>query len=190
MPFGATDSPLSTNETTRTCFATLPTPYRWYACSDRSFVSLTSACCYAGVFFPLPKPCEVLLPHADTPSLQVCDWDRYDDRMRDLVMLVKHQIDHGHFPSVHPHHTFLYPLPNTLRKAIATAHANAAQRNVALLNKPPYDHSHAVPLKEGERLRVGYVSSDFKVQRLTRDWNSCGWLLTCFPLCRTTPRHT
>ena len=100
--------------------------------------------------------------------------------MRDLVMLVKHQIDNGHFPSVHPHHTFLYPLPNTLRKAIATAHATAAKRNIALLNKPPYDHSRAVPLKQGERLRVGYVSSDFKVRGL--DETEVEGQLTCRPL--------
>ncbi|EDQ87082.1 uncharacterized protein MONBRDRAFT_27585 [Monosiga brevicollis MX1] len=94
-------------------------------------------------------------------SLQmVCDWTNYQERMQQLVALVQYQIDNNQFPSVHPHHTFLYPLPNTLRKAIAAAHAHAAQRNIVQYNKPAYDHSRLLPLSG--RLRVGYVSSDFK----------------------------
>lgn len=80
--------------------------------------------------------------------------------MRQLVALVDNQIKNNIFPSVHPHHSFLYPLPNTLRRAVAAAHANGAKRNIAMLNRPPYSFESYTPLRG--RLRVGFVSSDFK----------------------------
>lgn len=90
----------------------------------------------------------------------VCDWSDYDGRMEELVRVVNHQIASNIFPSVHPHHTFLYPLGNPLRRSIAAAHANAAKRNAALLQRPAYSFDHLKTL-DG-RLRIGYVSSDFK----------------------------
>ena len=94
-------------------------------------------------------------------SLQmVCDWTDYENRMRQLVSLINHQVNNSQFPSVHPHHSFLYPLPNTLRRAIAAAHGSAAKRNVAGLKRPPYSFHDFVPLRG--RIRVGFVSSDFK----------------------------
>jgi len=72
-------------------------------------------------------------------SLQmICDWRDYDSRMAQLVDLVSQQLEQGIFPSVHPHHTFLYPLPNPVQRAIAGAHAAAAVRFVALLKKERY----------------------------------------------------
>ena len=92
----------------------------------------------------------------------VCDWRDYDSRMKHLVAVVEQQLSTGQFPSVHPHHTFLYPLSNKTRRNIATAHAKAASDFAALTHKPAYDHSRAFPIPPGGRIRVGYVSSDYK----------------------------
>ena len=94
-------------------------------------------------------------------SLQmICDWTEYDGRMAHLIRIVEEQLRTDQFPSVHPHHTFLYRLSNPTRRAIAAAHARAAERNVASIRRN--DGFARTPLQG--RLRVGYVSSDFKVR--------------------------
>jgi protein O-GlcNAc transferase len=97
-------------------------------------------------------------------SLQmVCDWTEYDARMAHLVQIVDAQLQQGQFPSVHPHHSFLYKLSSPTRRAIAAAHAVAAERNVVAIVRH-YDHSR----ERSGRLRIGYVSSDFKVFAVPR----------------------
>ncbi|KAF7273636.1 UDP-N-acetylglucosamine--peptide N-acetylglucosaminyltransferase 110 kDa subunit-like isoform X2 [Rhynchophorus ferrugineus] len=87
----------------------------------------------------------------------VCDWSDYDVRMKKLVNIVADQLDKNRLPSVHPHHSMLYPLSHEFRKAIATRHANLCLEKINVLHKPPYRFS--TELKG--RLRIGYVSSDF-----------------------------
>jgi protein O-GlcNAc transferase len=96
-------------------------------------------------------------------SLQmVCDWAEYEPRMAHLSHIVEEQLRQGQFPSVHPHHTFLYRLSNTTRRAIAAAHANAASQKVTA---PAHTFNHPRGALT-TRLRIGYVSSDFKVRLL------------------------
>lgn len=52
----------------------------------------------------------------------ICDWSDYDDRMRKLLTIVADQLDKNRLPSVHPHHSMLYPLNHDNRKAIAARH--------------------------------------------------------------------
>ena len=95
-------------------------------------------------------------------SLQmVCEWTNYEQRMATLVQLIMAQQASRVFPSVHPHHTFLYPISNQARKQIATAHAELAMCNVSQLEKQPYNFDHLLN-NPTQRLRVGYVSADFK----------------------------
>lgn len=54
----------------------------------------------------------------------VCDWTDYDARMKKLVNIVAEQLEKNRLPSVHPHHSMLYPLSHEFRKAIAARHAN------------------------------------------------------------------
>lgn len=54
----------------------------------------------------------------------VCDWTDYDERMKKLVTIVADQLDKNRLPSVHPHHSMLYPLSHGFRKAIAERHGN------------------------------------------------------------------
>uniref|UniRef100_A0A0A9Z4Y3 UDP-N-acetylglucosamine--peptide N-acetylglucosaminyltransferase 110 kDa subunit n=2 Tax=Lygus hesperus TaxID=30085 RepID=A0A0A9Z4Y3_LYGHE len=87
----------------------------------------------------------------------VCDWTDYEVRMKKLVTIVAEQLEKNRLPSVHPHHSMLYPLSHEFRKAIAARHANLCLEKIHVLHKPPYKH----PKELVGRLRIGYVSSDF-----------------------------
>ncbi|XP_076623152.1 O-linked N-acetylglucosamine (GlcNAc) transferase sxc isoform X1 [Colletes latitarsis] len=87
----------------------------------------------------------------------VCDWTDYEARMKKLVSIVAEQLDKNRLPSVHPHHSMLYPLSHEFRKAIAARHANLCIEKIHVLHKQPYKY----PREIGARLRIGYVSSDF-----------------------------
>ena len=52
-----------------------------------------------------------------------CDWTDYDDRMRKIVQVVDEQLMKNRLPSVHPHHSMLYPLTQEQKKGIAARHA-------------------------------------------------------------------
>ncbi|GFY38234.1 UDP-N-acetylglucosamine--peptide N-acetylglucosaminyltransferase 110 kDa subunit [Trichonephila inaurata madagascariensis] len=88
----------------------------------------------------------------------VCDWTDYESRMKKLVSIVADQLDKNRLPSVHPHHSMLYPLSHEFRKAIAARHANLCLEKIQVLHKPPYQHPKELKSKV---LRIGYVSSDF-----------------------------
>ena len=49
----------------------------------------------------------------------VCDWTDYNSRMKTLVTIVAEQLEKNRLPSVHPHHSMLYPLTHEFRKQIA-----------------------------------------------------------------------
>ena len=44
--------------------------------------------------------------------------------MKKLLAIVEDQLSRNRLPSVHPHHTMLYPLSAYQRKAIANRHGN------------------------------------------------------------------
>ncbi|XP_043913191.1 UDP-N-acetylglucosamine--peptide N-acetylglucosaminyltransferase 110 kDa subunit [Protopterus annectens] len=90
----------------------------------------------------------------------VCDWTDYEERMKKLVSIVADQLEKNRLPSVHPHHSMLYPLSHNFRKAIAEKHGNLCLDKINVLHKPPYEHPKDLKASEG-RLRIGYVSSDF-----------------------------
>lgn len=89
----------------------------------------------------------------------VCDWTNYDARMKKLVTIVGEQLELNRLPSVHPHHSMLYPLSHEYRKAIASRHANLCIEKITVLHKPAY--KYPTRRSSDSRLRVGYVSSDF-----------------------------
>ncbi|VDK52763.1 unnamed protein product [Anisakis simplex] len=67
----------------------------------------------------------------------ICEWTDYDNRMKKLVAIVTEQLEKKRVPSVHPHHSMLYPLTHAQRMAIAAKHAQLCIE------------------------KIGYVSSDF-----------------------------
>lgn len=89
----------------------------------------------------------------------VCDWTDYTGRMKKIVNIVADQLEKNRLPSVHPHHSMLYPLSHEFRKAIAGRHAQLCLEKIQVLHKPPYRFPPSLS-PEG-RLRIGYVSSDF-----------------------------
>ena len=50
--------------------------------------------------------------------------------MTRLVEIVDEQVEKNRLPSVHPHHSMLYPLSGAQRKAIAACHANLCSEKV------------------------------------------------------------
>lgn len=60
----------------------------------------------------------------------VCDWSDYEARMKRLIHIVGEQLERNRLPSVHPHHSMLYPLSHEYRKAIAARHANLCVEKV------------------------------------------------------------
>ncbi|CAI4229118.1 unnamed protein product [Auanema sp. JU1783] len=91
----------------------------------------------------------------------ICDWADYDNRMKKLVAIVDDQLSKKRLPSVHPHHSMLYPLNHSTRIAIAAKHAQLCIEKVAMINHPPFVHPDKVPQCGEKRLKIGYVSSDF-----------------------------
>lgn len=90
----------------------------------------------------------------------ICDWSDYEERMRKLITIVGEQLQKNRLPSVHPHHSMLYPLSHEFRKAIASKHATFCLEKVSILHKQPYNFSH-FKRERPKRLRIGYVSSDY-----------------------------
>lgn len=89
--------------------------------------------------------------------LIVCNWDDYNDRMQNIVTIVEQQLENEKMTSVHPHHSILYPLSNKLRREIAKRHADLYTEKVNLLNTITFKHTK----EQQDRIRIGYVSSDF-----------------------------
>jgi len=89
----------------------------------------------------------------------VCDWTDYDSRMKKLVAIVGDQLDRNRLPSVHPHHSMLYPLSHEYRRAIANRHANLCLEKINVLHRQPF--KYPTDLAADGRIRIGYVSSDF-----------------------------
>ncbi len=67
----------------------------------------------------------------------------------------------GRLPPVQPFHAMAYPFSADLALAISVKYAEHCALSAARLGMPPLSHPAPVPLRPGERLRVGYVSSDF-----------------------------
>jgi len=90
----------------------------------------------------------------------ICDWSDYSERMKRLVQIVQDQLEKNRLPSIHPHHSMLYPLTHDQRKAIAARHASLCLEKIHVLHKPGYNHPKDLTASSG-RIRIGYVSSDF-----------------------------
>ncbi|KAJ1409319.1 Tetratricopeptide-like helical domain superfamily [Sesbania bispinosa] len=94
----------------------------------------------------------------------VCSWEDRDKMFKEVEGIIRRQINMSVLPSVQPFHAIAYPLDPMLALEISrkyAAHCSVIASRFAL---PPFSHPAPIPIKrEGgyERLRVGYVSSDF-----------------------------
>ena len=115
----------------------------------------------------------------------ICDWSNYEERLKDLNKIVLAQLENKKkldkkilwVPSIHPHHTMLYPsLTQETALDISKCHAEMAQTKIiGLLSNPQSNivndkyldfYIKNQPLKMIEngkvrKLHVGFVSSDF-----------------------------
>ncbi len=78
--------------------------------------------------------------------------------MKKLLTIVEDQLSRNRLPSVHPHHTMLYPLSATQRKAIANRHGNLCVDKVFPILSLEMFHkiksALSVILKEGSNKRL------------------------------------
>lgn len=72
--------------------------------------------------------------------------------MKKLVSIVADQLEKNRLPSVHPHHSMLYPLSHGFRKAIAERHGNLCLDKVRVLRSFCYEVRHIQKLQESNVL--------------------------------------
>ncbi|KAG0489827.1 hypothetical protein HPP92_006690 [Vanilla planifolia] len=98
-------------------------------------------------------------------SLQcVCDWEDRANKFSEVEGIIRRQIMIGLLPSVQPFHALAYPFDPILALEISQKYAAQCVIIASRYAIQPFTLPSPVPVKtkEGhERLRVGYVSSDF-----------------------------
>jgi protein O-GlcNAc transferase len=95
-------------------------------------------------------------------SLQcVCDWAERPALFLRLEAEVRRDLSAGRLPPVQPFHAMAYPFAADLALAISVKYAEHCALSAARLGLGALPHPPRRPLMPGERLRVGYVSSDF-----------------------------
>lgn len=106
-------------------------------------------------------------------SLQcVCDWTDRQQLFKRLQGEVQRDIDEGRLPPVQPFHAMAYPFTAQLAVSISRKYAEHCALGAARLGCPAFSHPPALRLRSGQRLKIGYVSSDFGNHPLSHLMNS------------------
>lgn len=74
--------------------------------------------------------------------------------MQKLVSVVADQLKKNRLPSVHPHHSMLYPLTAEQRKGIASRHATLCLDKIAILRRPTYKFPKDLTASNGMRVII------------------------------------
>lgn len=90
----------------------------------------------------------------------IADWRNRDSYITKLEQIVREELAQGKVPAVQPFHAMGYPFPCDLLKEISESYANKCMLTVQNATVT-FQKSLLVPLLPGERLRIGFVSSDF-----------------------------
>eukprot|EP01135_Chromosphaera_perkinsii_P004858 Nk52_evm4s301 gene=Nk52_evmTU4s301 len=128
-------------------------------CKDSN--DIASAICYYRKALELKQDFPDAFCNLEHCLQLVCDWNGLDERMEKMKALVNDQLGRGLIPSVQPHHTMLYPFEDLAYLNIAKAHGALASANASAFNMRPFSFYHLLNGHYPERIRVGYVSSDF-----------------------------
>ncbi|CAK4200481.1 unnamed protein product [Aphanomyces euteiches] len=89
----------------------------------------------------------------------VCDWCSRAEDFKTLFTMLERQLStDGTLPTVQPFHALLYPLSAAQTLEIAKRYAQRARLNTSLVDLGPLRYRAK---RSDERLRIGYVSSDF-----------------------------
>lgn len=94
----------------------------------------------------------------------VCNWDDRDKMFMEVEGIIRRQVKISVLPSVQPFHAIAYPLDPMLALEISHKYAQHCSVVASRYALPPFNHPQPIPIKcdSGyQRLRVGYVSSDF-----------------------------
>jgi len=92
-------------------------------------------------------------------KIMVCDWTDYELLTNKLSDIVADQLEKNRLPRVCPFFSMVYPISHSLRKAIAVKNAEWDLEKLKFFQKPSFKLiNHIAP---GNRIRIGYVSSDF-----------------------------
>lgn len=91
--------------------------------------------------------------------LRICDWTDYELRMEKMISVIVENLKNNDTVNIEPFYSLIYPLSHDLRKAISNLRANKHLNNIKSLRKPPY--KYLKELAPSNRLRIGYVSSDY-----------------------------
>ncbi|MEM8963588.1 MAG: tetratricopeptide repeat protein [Acidobacteriota bacterium] len=87
---------------------------------------------------------------------EICAWQDRATEIEALERLIENELEAGKTSPLSPHAAVFFPFPPALHRAIATRHAERIAKRVEPL--PPRSPIHTRP----DRLRVGYLSSDFR----------------------------
>ncbi|XP_061366367.1 probable UDP-N-acetylglucosamine--peptide N-acetylglucosaminyltransferase SEC [Gastrolobium bilobum] len=94
----------------------------------------------------------------------VCSWEDRHTMIGEVEGIIRRQINMSVLPSVQPFHALAYPFDPMLALEISRKYAAHCSLIASRFALPPFSHPPPIPINnEGgyERLRVGYVSSDF-----------------------------
>mmetsp|Transcript_66823 Transcript_66823/g.159921 ORF Transcript_66823/g.159921 Transcript_66823/m.159921 type:complete len:753 (-) Transcript_66823:53-2311(-) len=92
----------------------------------------------------------------------VCEWEGITKLFADFTEAIRAEIASGRVPcNVHPWNAATYPLDADVALGICRSHAAYTSAMAASLNCPPLEHPAPEALEEGERLKIGYISSEF-----------------------------
>ncbi|XP_038726092.1 probable UDP-N-acetylglucosamine--peptide N-acetylglucosaminyltransferase SEC [Tripterygium wilfordii] len=94
----------------------------------------------------------------------VCSWEDRDNMFSEVEGIIRRQINMSVLPSVQPFHAIAYPIDPLLALEISRKYAAHCSIIASRFALPPFNHPASVPVKQeggSERLRIGYVSSDF-----------------------------
>jgi predicted O-linked N-acetylglucosamine transferase (SPINDLY family) len=89
-----------------------------------------------------------------------CDWTDWDVMLANIEDLVKDALEYGFVAGLEPHRLLSLPIDPALQLAVARAQA----KTVDGLMQPVRQRLAIqwMPLQSGQRLRIGYVSGDFR----------------------------
>ncbi|XP_022742039.1 probable UDP-N-acetylglucosamine--peptide N-acetylglucosaminyltransferase SEC isoform X1 [Durio zibethinus] len=94
----------------------------------------------------------------------VCSWEDRDKMFTEVEGIIRRQINMSVLPSVQPFHAIAYPIDPMLALDISCKYAAHCSMIASRFALPSFNHPAPIPIKRNggnERLRVGYVSSDF-----------------------------
>ncbi|XP_039048945.1 probable UDP-N-acetylglucosamine--peptide N-acetylglucosaminyltransferase SEC isoform X2 [Hibiscus syriacus] len=94
----------------------------------------------------------------------LCSWEDRDKMFTEVEAIIRRQINMSVLPSVQPFHAIAYPIDPMLALEISRKYAAYSSLIASRFALPPFNLPAPIPIKNddgNQRLKVGYVSSDF-----------------------------